>query len=73
MPGKSDDVRFFLNRVKDVAARLEAIAEKAASERMELLDGLNERAANKSVSTLENLCDDLERRLERRRPMRRAG
>ena len=73
MPGKSDDVRFFLNRVKDVAARLEAVAEKAASERMELLDGLNERAANKSVSALENLCDDLERRLERRRQMRRAG
>ena len=73
MPGTSDDVRFFLNRVKDVAARLEAIAEKAASERMELLDGLNERAANKSVSALENLCDDLERRLERRRQMRRAG
>ena len=73
MPSKGDDVRFFVNRVKDVAVRLEEIAEKAATARVEMLDGLNERATIKSVSTLENLCDDLERRLERLRQMRRAG
>ena len=73
MPGKSHDVQLFVNRVKDVAVRLEAIAEKAAVERVAMLDGLNERATSKSVSTLENLCDDLERRLERLRQMRRAG
>ncbi len=73
MTGKGDDVRFFVNRVKDVAVRLEAIAEKAAAERVEMLDGLNKRATSTSVSTLENLCDDLESRLERLRQMRRAG
>ena len=73
MPNKGDDVRFFVNRIKDVAVRLEAIAEKAAAERVEMLDGLNKRATNNSVSTLERLCDDVESRLERLRQMRRAG
>ena len=73
MPDKGDDVRLFVNRVKDVAVRLEAIAEKAAAKKVEMLDGLNKRATSKSVSTLENLCDDLESRLERLRQMRRAG
>lgn len=73
MPSKGDDVRFFVNRIKDVAVRLEVIAEKAAAERVEILDGLNKRATSKSVSTLEMLCDDVESRLERLRQMRRAG
>ena len=73
MPGKGDDARFFVNRVKDVAVRLEAISEKAAAEGVEMLDGLNKRATSNSVSTLESLCDDLESRLERLRQMRRAG
>ena len=73
MPSKGEDVRFFVNRVKDVAVRLEAIAEKAAAERVEMLDGLNMRATSKSVSTLERLCDDVESRLKRLRQMKRAG
>jgi hypothetical protein len=73
MPSKGEDVRFFVNRVKDVAIRLEAIAEKAAAERVEMLDGLNIRATSKSVSTLERLCDDVESRLERLRQIKRAG
>ena len=73
MPSKADDVRFFVNRVKNVAVRLEAIAEKAAAQGVEMLDGLNKRTTSKSVSTLELLCDDLESRLGRLRQMRRAG
>ncbi len=73
MPSKGEDVRFFVNRVKDVAVRLEEIAEKAATARVEMLDGLNKRATSKSVSTLERLCDDVESRLERLRQMKRAG
>jgi len=40
---------------------------------VEMLDGLNQRAANKGVSALENLCADLEIRVARRQNMRRTG
>jgi hypothetical protein len=73
MTAKGDDVRFFIKRVRDVAVRLEAIVDKAAAERVQMIDGLNRQAASKSVSTLEILCNDLEIRIERRRKMRRAG
>jgi hypothetical protein len=73
MVTNTDDARFFVNRVKVVAERLDAVAEKATGARVEMLDGLNKRAANKSVSTLENLCADLESRLERLQNMRRTG
>lgn len=69
----TDDARFFVDRVKEVAERLDAIAEKAADAGVQMLDGLNQRAANKSVSALENLCADLETRVERRHNMRRTG
>ncbi len=72
MPSKADDVRFFVNRVKNVTVRLEAIAEKAAGQGVEMLDGLNKRTTSKSVSTLESLCDDLESRLGRLRQMKQA-
>lgn len=69
----TDDAQFFVERVKNVAERLEAIGEKATRAGVEMLDGLNQRAANKSVSELENLCADLEARLERLQNMRRTG
>jgi hypothetical protein len=69
----TDDARFFVDRVKEVAERLDAIAEKATDAGVEVLDGLNQRAANKSVSALENLCADLEIRVKRRQNMRRTG
>jgi len=69
----TDDARFFVNRVKEVAERLDTIAEKATDAGVEMLDGLNQRAANKGVSALENLCADLEIRVARRQNMRRTG
>jgi len=73
MVTNTDDARFFVDRVKEVAERLDAIAEKATDAGVEMLDGLNQRAANKSVSALENLCADLEIRVARRQNMRRTG
>ncbi len=73
MVTNTDDARFFVDRVKEVAERLDALAELATDAGVEMLDGLNQRAANKSVSALENLCADLEARLERRQNMRRTG
>ena len=73
MVTNTDDARFFVKRVKKIAERLDAISEKATGARVEMLDGLNKRASNKSVSQLENLCADLEIRLERLRNMRRTG
>ena len=73
MVTNTDDARFFVDRVKEVAERLDAIAEKATDAGVEMLDGLNQRAANKGVSALENLCADLEIRVARRQNMRRTG
>ncbi len=73
MADKVDDVEHLISRVKNVARRLEVIAERASVARVEMLDGLNQRATTKSVSTLEALCDDVESRLERLAKMRRAG
>jgi len=69
----TDDARLFVNRVKDVAERLDAISELATAAGVKMLDGLNRGAASKSVSALENLCADLEIRLERLQNMRRTG
>ena len=69
----TDDARFFVNRVHEIAERLDAIAEQASGAGVRMLDALNQRAANKSVSALENLCADLEVRLERIQNMRRTG
>jgi len=73
MAGKDDDVQHLIRRVKNVAQRLEVLAEGASIARVEMLDGLNRRATTKSVSTLEALCDDVESRLYRLRKMPRAG
>lgn len=73
MLDKGDDDQIFVNRVKDVAVRLESIIEKATAERVQMIDGLNKQATSKSVSVLEMLCNDLEIRIERRRKMRQAG
>ena len=73
MVTNTDDARSFVHRVKVVAERLDAITEKATGAGVEMLDGLNKRAAKKSVSTLEDLCADLESRLERLQNMRRTG
>ena len=70
---KVNDVQLLVSRVNNVARRLEAIAEKAAIAGVAVLDGLNSRTTTKSVSTLEDLCDDVESRLERLRETRRAG
>jgi len=37
------DARFFVDRVKEVAERFDAIAEKATDAGVEMLDGLNQR------------------------------
>ncbi len=73
MVTNTDDARFFVDRVKEVAERLDSIAETATNAGVKMLDGLNQHAAKKSVSTLENLCADLEARLERLQNMRRTG
>lgn len=69
----TDESRVFVNRVKDVAERLNVIAEQATGAGMKMLDALNKPAASKGVSALENLCADLEIRLERLQNMRRTG
>lgn len=73
MVTNTDDGRIFVDRVKEVAERLDTIAEKAAGAGVPMLDSLNQRAANQSVSALENLSADLEARLERRQNMRQTG
>lgn len=73
MTDNADDVQLLVNRVNNVARRLESIAAKATKAGVKLVDGLNDRAANKSVSTLEALCDDVESRLQRLRQMRGAA
>jgi len=52
---------------------LDAIAERASGAGVKMLDALNKPAASKGVSALENLCADLEIRLERLQNMRRTG
>ena len=69
----TDESRVFVDRVKDVAERLDAIAERASGAGVKMLDALNKPAASKGVSALENLCADLEIRLERLQNMRRTG
>ncbi len=73
MDANADDARLFVSRVKDVAERLDAVSERATGAGVRMLDALNQRAANKSVSALENLCVDLEARLERLQSMRWTG
>ncbi|MBP87351.1 MAG: hypothetical protein CMJ64_11625 [Planctomycetaceae bacterium] len=70
MPDNGDDVQLLVGRVNKVARRLESIAEKATKAGVKLVDGLNNDATYKSVSTLEALCDDVESRLQRLRQMR---
>ena len=65
MTDKVDDARHLVIRINNLAQRLEAIADQAAFAGVALLDGLNKHAANKSVSTLEALCDDVEGRVQR--------
>ena len=73
MTDKGDDVQLLVSRVRIVSQRLETVAEKAAVADVKLLDGLNNRAVNKSVSTLEGLCNDVESRLQRLCEMRGAA
>ncbi len=73
MTDQVDDVQLLVSRVRIVSQRLETVAEKAAVADVKLLDGLNNHAVNKSVSTLEALCTDVEARLHRLREIRRAG
>ena len=73
MTDKGDDVQLLVSRVRIVSQRLETVAEKAAVADVKLLDGLNNRAVNKSVSTLEALCNDVESRLQRLCEMRGAA
>ena len=73
MAGEIDEVQLLVSRVRHGARRMEVIAERASIARVEMLDGLNQRATAKSISTLEALCDDVESRLERLRKIRRAG
>jgi DNA-binding ferritin-like protein len=73
MVADTDDARFFVDRVKEVAERLDSIAEKATNAGVKMLDGLNQHTVKKSVSALENLCAELEARLERLQNMRRTG
>ena len=73
MTDKGDDVQLLVSRVRVVSQRLETVAEKAAVADVKLLDGLNNRAVNKSVSTLEALCNDVESRLQRLCEMRGAA
>ena len=73
MENNIDGTQRFVSRVKNAAQRLEVTAEKASIAGLEMLDGLNQRATAKSISTLEALCDDVESRLERLQKMRRAG
>ena len=72
MAVKVDDVQRLVSRVKNVARRMEVIADRASIAGVEMLDGLNKPATTKSVSTLEALCEDVESRLERLRKMSRA-
>ena len=67
------NVQLLVSRVNNVARRLETISGKATIAGVAVLDGLNRRTTTKSVSTLEDLCDDVESRLERLRETRRAG
>ena len=73
MSDTEDDVQILISRVKSVAQRLEEIGQNASIAGVKMLDGLNRRAVTRSVSTLEDLCNEVESRIERLRGMRHAG
>ena len=73
MTDNADDVQRLVSRVKDVFLRLESVAEKAIKANVKMVDALNNRTVNKSISTLEALCDEVDGRIERLREIRRAS
>ncbi|MCH8149698.1 MAG: hypothetical protein IH987_17205 [Planctomycetes bacterium] len=73
MTDNADDVQRLVSRVKDVVRRLESVAEKAIKANLKMVDALNNRTVNKSISTLEALCDEVESRIQRLREIRRAS
>ena len=73
MTDNAKDVQLLVNRVKDMARRLESVAEKAIKADVKMVDALNNRTVSKSISTLEALCDEVESRIERLREIRRAS
>ena len=73
MTNNADDVQRLVSRVENVFRRLESVAEKAIKANVKMVDALNNRTVNKSISTLEALCDEVESRIERLREIRRAS
>ncbi len=73
MTDNAEDIQLLVNHVKDMARRLESVAEKAIKADVKMVDALNNRTVNKSISTLEALCDEVESRIERLREIRRAS
>ncbi len=73
MTDNADDVQRLVSRVENVFRRLESVAEKAIKANVKMVDALNNRTVNKSISTLEALCDEVESRIVRLREIRRAS